>query len=64
MIINEVKKLIKKLHYTDIDYIKICETKTLTDVDEIKGQSVIALAVKVGKTRLIDNHVFGEKLKV
>ena len=64
VIINEVKKLIKKADCTDIDYIKICETKTLSDVDEIKSQSVIALAVKVGKTRLIDNHVFGEKLKV
>jgi pantoate--beta-alanine ligase len=64
VIINEVKKLIKKADYTDIDYIKICETNTLNDVKEIKSQSVIALAVKVGKTRLIDNHVFGEKLKV
>jgi pantoate--beta-alanine ligase len=63
-IINEVKKLIKKADYTDIDYVKICETNTLNDVNEIKSQSVIALAVKVGKTRLIDNHVFGEKLKV
>jgi pantoate--beta-alanine ligase len=64
VIINEVKKLIKKADYADIDYIKICETNTLNDVKEIKRQSVIALAVKVGKTRLIDNHVFGEKLKV
>jgi pantoate--beta-alanine ligase len=64
VIINEVKKLIKKADYTDIDYVKICEINTLNDVKEIKSQSVIALAVKVGKTRLIDNHVFGEKLKV
>jgi pantoate--beta-alanine ligase len=64
VIINEVKKLIKKADYTDIDYVKICEINTLNDVKEIKNQSVIALAVKVGKTRLIDNHVFGEKLKV
>jgi pantoate--beta-alanine ligase len=64
VIIKEVKKLIKKADYTDIDYVKICEINTLNDVKEIKNQSVIALAVKVGKTRLIDNHVFGEKLKV
>ncbi len=64
VIINGVKKIIKKADYTDIDYVKICETSTLSDVDEIKSQSVIAIAVKVGKTRLIDNHVFGEKLKV
>jgi pantoate--beta-alanine ligase len=64
VIINEVKKLIKKADYTDIDYVKICEINTLNDVKEIKSQSVIALAVKVGKTRLIDNHVLGEKLKI
>ena len=64
VIINEVKRLIKKADYTDIDYVKICEINTLNDVKEIKNRSVIALAVKVGKTRLIDNHVLGEKLKI
>lgn len=64
VIINEVEKLIKKSPYTIIDYIQICDTKTLNDVDKIKNQAVIALAVKVGTTRLIDNHVFGEELKI
>jgi len=62
IVINEVGKLITRAPYTAIDYIKICDTITLEDVDEIKSQAVIALAVKVGATRLIDNHVFGEKL--
>ena len=64
VVINKVDELIKRARYTEIDYIKICDAKTLNDVDEIKSQSVMALAVKVGTTRLIDNHVFGEKLKV
>jgi pantoate--beta-alanine ligase len=62
IIINEVIKLIKSTPYADIDYIKICDAITLMDVDEITGEAVIALAVKIGSTRLIDNHVFGEKL--
>ena len=62
VIIAEVEKLIKRAPFTAIDYIKICDTRTLNDADKIKNQSVIALAVKVGNTRLIDNHVFGEKL--
>jgi len=62
VIIAEVEKLIKRAPFTAIDYIKICDTRTLKDADKIKNQSVIALAVKVGNTRLIDNHVFGEKL--
>lgn len=64
VIIREAQKLIKKSPCTIIDYIKICDTRTLNDVDIIKTQAVIALAVKVGTTRLIDNHVFGEKLKI
>ncbi|MFZ1980811.1 MAG: pantoate--beta-alanine ligase [Smithella sp.] len=62
VIITEVEKLIKRASFTAIDYIQICDTRTLKDDDKIKNQSVIALAVKVGNTRLIDNHVFGEKL--
>lgn len=63
VIIKEAKKLINTASGTDIEYIKICDTATLDDVDEINDEAVIALAVKVGKTRLIDNSVFGEELK-
>lgn len=63
VIINAADKLITKSSHTLIDYIKICDAGTLKDVDTIKRQAFMALAVKVGKTRLIDNHVFGEVLK-
>ena len=63
VITREVEKIIKGADSTNIDYIKICDTTNLEDVDEIQSQAVIALAVKVGATRLIDNHVFGEELK-
>ncbi|MDD5131559.1 MAG: pantoate--beta-alanine ligase [bacterium] len=42
-----------------IDYIEIVDTETLEPVKLIKGKVVIALAVYVGKTRLIDNMVIG-----
>jgi pantoate--beta-alanine ligase len=64
VIIQEVEKLIKKTPETQIDYIKICDTASLKDVRHIKNKAVIALAVKIGATRLIDNHVFGEELKI
>ncbi len=63
VMIKQAEKLIKSAEFTDIDYIKICDTATLEDVNEIKGEVVMALAVKVGKTRLIDNSVLGEELK-
>ena len=63
VMISEAEKLIKGASFTEIDYIKICDTATLQDVNLIQGEVVMALAVKVGKTRLIDNSVLGEQLK-
>ena len=38
-----------------IDYVKICHAQTLEEVDAFDPESVMLLAVSVGKTRLIDN---------
>ena len=38
-----------------IDYVKICNGNTLEEADVVDEHSVMLLAVKVGKTRLIDN---------
>jgi len=40
-----------------IDYISIVDNKTLKDVNVISGDVLIAVAVFIGKTRLIDNMV-------
>ncbi|MBW1839623.1 MAG: pantoate--beta-alanine ligase, partial [Deltaproteobacteria bacterium] len=34
-----------------------CDTETLTDIEQVDREAVLALAVKIGKTRLIDNVV-------
>lgn len=64
VIISKVERLIQKAPSTQIDYVKICDTKRLRDIKKINREAVMALAVRVGKTRLIDNHVFGEKLNI
>jgi pantoate--beta-alanine ligase len=38
-----------------IDYVKICNAKSLKEVEILDQDSVMLLAVSVGKTRLIDN---------
>ncbi|MDD5167972.1 MAG: pantoate--beta-alanine ligase [Syntrophales bacterium] len=63
-IIREVESLISKHPYTQIDYVKICDAETMKDVIRLDGESVIALAVRIGKARLIDNYVFGEPLEI
>lgn len=42
-----------------IDYIEIVDAMTLGSLDEIHATALVALAVKIGKTRLIDNTILG-----
>lgn len=56
-IIREMEEIIKQEPLADIDYVEIVDTINLKEIAELKGQVLIALAVKVGKTRLIDNIV-------
>jgi len=44
--------------HTDIDYVEIVHPQTLKSLGEIDGDFVVALAVRVGKARLIDNKYF------
>ena len=57
----ELKKIIKKLisgeKYVNIDYIEILDADTLQRVKYIKKKVVVAVAVKIKTTRLIDNVI-------
>jgi pantoate--beta-alanine ligase len=54
-----VEKLILSHPFTEIEYVNVCDPMTLEDVDRIEGEAILALAVKVGKARLIDNCLIG-----
>ncbi|MDY7031342.1 MAG: pantoate--beta-alanine ligase [Thermodesulfobacteriota bacterium] len=56
-ILSQVRDIIESENLTEIDYIKICDSETLEDIEEINRDAVLAMAVKVGGTRLIDNKV-------
>ena len=55
VIIKRMKELINQKRSSKIDYIEIVDTGTLRSVKKIEGEVLIALAVYIGKTRLIDN---------
>lgn len=40
-----------------IDYVEIVDFKTIENIEEIKDETLIAIAVYIGKTRLIDNII-------
>jgi pantoate--beta-alanine ligase len=52
---NRIKTFIHSFPETDIEYVSFCDPKTLENVERIEHQVLLALAVKVGQTRLIDN---------
>jgi pantoate--beta-alanine ligase len=60
----KVKKALEELilghPYTVIDYVTLCHPVTLEDVETLEAETLLALAVKVGETRLIDNCLLGE----
>ena len=51
--------LIQKQPLATIDYISIADAETLDELDTVKPPALVSLAVKIGKTRLIDNVVLG-----
>ncbi|MDP3025053.1 MAG: pantoate--beta-alanine ligase [candidate division Zixibacteria bacterium] len=54
-IIKKIRELINNQKLAKIDYIALTDTQTLEPVRKIKGELLLSLAVKFGKTRLIDN---------
>jgi pantoate--beta-alanine ligase len=56
-IIDTAAESIRSHPQTEIDYISICDPETLDDVKTIDKPALMALAVKIGKARLIDNMI-------
>ena len=52
-----MRAIIKNTPSTSIDYIEIVDNETLEPLSVISGSALVALAVNVGNTRLIDNVV-------
>ncbi len=59
-LIEAMEERIKEEKLAHIEYIEIRDSQTLEAVSEITSTVVVALAVKVGKTRLIDNTILEE----
>lgn len=52
-----IKREIEKEPLARIDYVEIVDVDTLEPVDEISSSILAAIAVYIGKTRLIDNFI-------
>jgi pantoate--beta-alanine ligase len=54
---SEMTNLIRTASLAKVDYVEILQFPSLAYQDKIEGKVIIALAVKFGKTRLIDNMI-------
>ena len=55
-LIDRATEIIRVQPAAAIDYVKVCHPETIEDLEWIDDRALIALAVKIGKTRLIDNR--------
>ena len=54
---QQMVALIRKQPLADIDYVSIADNETLDELDTVTSPALVSLAVRIGKTRLIDNVV-------
>lgn len=54
-IIAEMERILRDAGPVEIDYVSIVDAQTLQPVERIAAPVLVALAVRIGRTRLIDN---------
>lgn len=57
-IVSAMEKLVNSEPLAKIDYIKIVSLDTIQQISQITDNCLVALAVYIGKTRLIDNYFY------
>lgn len=58
VIVEKMKQLIEEEPLAKIDYVQAVHAISIQPVAEIKGTVLVAMAVYIGKTRLIDNFIY------
>ncbi len=57
-VLEKMKEIISSEKLAKIDYISAVDLETIEDVDNFDKDSLVAIAVFIGKTRLIDNFIY------
>lgn len=56
---DAIKSRIESVPLADVDYVEVVSARDLSDIDTIEDRALAAVAVRFGKTRLIDNRFIG-----
>ena len=54
---SRMRRLINEQPLASIDYISVADAENLSELETITGTALVSLAVRIGKTRLIDNVI-------
>lgn len=57
VILDAVRAIIGDAAGTSVDYVELCGPEDLEGIQQVTGPALLALAVRVGRARLIDNRV-------
>ena len=57
LLVAAVAEVLRQVPGVEIQYVSIVDAETLQPVDPVSGEVLVAVAVKLGSTRLIDNIV-------
>lgn len=57
-VLEKMKEIISAEKLAKIDYISAVDLETIKDVDNFDKDTLVAIAVYIGKTRLIDNFIY------
>ena len=57
-VLSKMKKIISSEKLAKIDYISAVDLTTMEDAKDFDGDRLVAIAVFIGKTRLIDNFIY------
>ena len=58
-VVQLVRSELEKEPLVAPEYVRLCDAETLDEIDRIEQRAVLAVAVKIGKARLIDNRMLG-----
>lgn len=57
VLLREIKRVLEAETMIKPEYAKLVDTETMEEIDAIKNEALLAIAARVGDTRLIDNVV-------
>jgi pantoate--beta-alanine ligase len=60
-VLREVHSIIKAEPLAKIEYVSIVDEETMKDIKRIGRKALLAMAVRIGRTRLIDNAIVSRR---